>query len=91
VNDLTENYRDIINSIRDLYLSQMNLKMNEVMKFLAIVTTLLAPATVIGGIFGMNFDKIPYLHHQNGFWIASIFMILIPVIMLVYFRRKGWF
>jgi magnesium transporter len=69
----------------------MNLKMNEVMKFLAIVTTLLAPATVIGGIFGMNFDKIPYLHHQNGFWIASIFMILIPVIMLVYFRRKGWF
>jgi magnesium transporter len=61
------------------------------MKFLAIVTTLLAPATVIGGIFGMNFDKIPYLHHQNGFWIASIFMILIPFIMLVYFRRKGWF
>ncbi|MBK8685326.1 MAG: hypothetical protein IPN26_10185 [Bacteroidetes bacterium] len=48
MNDLTENYRDIINSIRDLYLSQMNLKMNEVMKFLGIVTTLLAPATVIG-------------------------------------------
>lgn len=91
VNDLTENYRDIINSIRDLYLSKMNLKMNEVMKFLAIVTTLLAPATVIGGIFGMNFDKIPYLHDQNGFWIASFFMLIIPIAMLLYFRRKGWF
>lgn len=91
VNDLTENYRDLINSLRDLYLSKMNLKMNEVMKFLAIVTTLLAPATVIGGIFGMNFDKIPYLHHQNGFWIASFFMLIIPIAMLMYFRKKGWF
>lgn len=91
INDLTENYRDLITNIRDLYLSQMNTKMNEVMKFLAIVTTLLAPATVIGGIFGMNFDKIPYLHHQNGFWIASAFMLIIPLIMLYYFRKKGWF
>lgn len=91
VNDLTDNYRDVLTNIRDLNLSQANMKMNEVMKFLAIVTTLLAPATVIGGIFGMNFDRIPYLHHQYGFWIASVFMISIPLIMLYYFRKKGWF
>lgn len=91
VNDLIENYRDLITNIRDLYLSQMNMKMNEVMKFLAIVTSLLAPATVIGGIFGMNFDRIPYLHHQDGFWIATFLMLIIPVLMLVYFRKKGWF
>ena len=91
VNDLTENYRDIITNIRDLYLSQANKKMNEVMKFLAIVTALLAPATVIGGIFGMNFDLIPYQHYFNGFWIATILMLIIPVIMLIYFKRKKWF
>jgi magnesium transporter len=91
INDLTENYRDVITNIRDLYVSQMNMKMNEVMKLLAIVTSLLAPPTVIGGIFGMNFDRIPYLHHQNGFWIATCMMLLFPVIMLIYFRRKGWF
>jgi len=91
VNELTENYRDVLTNMRDLYLSQMNLKLNEVMKFLAIVTTLLAPATVIGGIFGMNFDRIPYLHHQDGFWIATILMIVAPLLMLIYFRRKGWF
>lgn len=89
--ELTENYRDVISNIRDLYLSQTNLKLNEIMKFLAIVTTLLAPATVIGGIFGMNFDRIPYLHHQNGFWIATFLMLIVPVMMLFYFRRKGWF
>jgi magnesium transporter len=89
--ELTENYRDVLSNIRDLYLSQTNLKLNEIMKFLAIVTTLLAPATVIGGIFGMNFDRIPYLHHQNGFWIATFFMIAVPVLMLFYFNRKKWF
>jgi magnesium transporter len=91
VNELTESHRDVLTNIRDLYLSQMNLKLNEVMKFLAIVTTLLAPATVIGGIFGMNFDRIPYLHHQDGFWIATVLMIAAPLLMLIYFRRKGWF
>ncbi len=91
INELSENYRDMVINLRDLYLSQMNIKLNEVMKFLAIVTTLLAPATVIGGIFGMNFDRIPYLHHQNGFWIATILMTLIPILMLMYFRRRGWF
>lgn len=90
-NDLTESYRDVITNIRDLHLSQVNLKMNEVMKFLAIVTALLAPATVIGGIFGMNFDRIPYVHHQNGFWIATALMILVPIGMLFYFKRKNWF
>lgn len=89
--ELTENYRDVISNIRDLYLSQTNLKLNEIMKFLAIVTTLLAPATVIGGIFGMNFDRIPYLHDQNGFWIATVIMLVIPLLMLFYFRKKGWF
>ncbi len=90
-NDLCETYRDVISNLRDLYFSQMNLKMNEVMKFLAIVTTLLAPATVLGGIFGMNFDKIPYLHDQNGFWIAAALMLIIPIFMLFYFKRRGWF
>lgn len=90
-NDLSETYRDVISNLRDLYFSQMNLKMNEVMKFLAIVTTLLAPATVLGGIFGMNFEKIPYIHDQNGFWIATTLMLIIPIFMLYYFRKKGWF
>lgn len=90
-NDLCETYRDVITNIRDLYLSQVNLKMNEIMKFLAIVTALLAPATVIGGMFGMNFERIPYLHNQYGFWIATSSMIIIPILMLFYFKRKNWF
>jgi magnesium transporter len=65
--------------------------MNEVMKVMAIVTCLMAPATVIGGIFGMNFDRIPTLHNQYGFFIAVTFMILVPGFMLYTFKRRGWF
>lgn len=89
--DLSENYRDIIMSMQDLYINNVNLKMNEVMKVMAIVTCLMAPATVIGGIFGMNFDIIPYLHNRWGFFLAVGAMLIIPLWMLNVFRKRGWF
>lgn len=89
--DLSENYRDMMTGMQDLYINNVNLKLNEVMKVMAIVTCLLAPATVIGGIFGMNFDSIPYLHNEYGFWFAVGIMLLIPVWMIWTFKRRGWF
>ena len=89
--DLSENYRDIMISMQDLYINNVNLKMNEVMKVMAIVTCLMAPATVIGGIFGMNFDVIPTLHNKWGFYIAVCLMLFIPIMMLYLFKKRGWF
>jgi magnesium transporter len=90
-NELAENYRDMMINLQDLYLSNVNLKMNEVMKVMAVVTCLLAPATVIGGIFGMNFGKIPFLNNPEGFYLAVGLMLLIPVAMIWLFRKRGWF
>ncbi|MBL0155182.1 MAG: magnesium/cobalt transporter CorA [Chitinophagaceae bacterium] len=90
--DLTENYRDVMVSMQDLHINNVNLKMNEVMKVMAIVTCLLAPATVIGGIFGMNFDEnVNFFHQRWGFYTAVCLMLLIPVGMLAAFRKRGWF
>jgi magnesium transporter len=89
--DLSENYRDVMMSMQDLYINNVNLKLNEVMKVMAIVTCLLAPATVIGGIFGMNFDIIPYAHHQWGFYFAVGAMLFIPLWMLWVFKKRGWY
>jgi magnesium transporter len=89
--ELSENYRDIMISMQDLYINNVNLKMNEVMKVMAIVTCLLAPATVIGGVFGMNFDVIPTAHNEWGFYTALSLMLLVPVAMLFIFKRRGWF
>jgi magnesium transporter len=90
-NDLVENYRDMMMNLQDLYVNKVNLRLNEVMKVMAVVTCLLAPATVIGGIFGMNFEVIPLLHQQTGFYIAVGLMLVIPVWMIVIFKKRGWF
>jgi len=89
--DLSENYRDVMISMQDLYINNVNLRMNEVMKVMAIVTCLMAPATVIGGIFGMNFDMIPTAHNEWGFYTAVGLMLFVPVAMLFAFKRRGWF
>ncbi len=90
-NDLVENYRDMMMSLQDLYLNKINLKLNEVMKVMAIVTCLLAPATLIGSIFGMNFEVIPLTHQKMGFYFAVVFMVITIIVMVIMFRRRKWF
>lgn len=89
--DLVENYRDMMISLQDLYMNKVNLRLNEVMKVMAIVTCLLAPATVIGGIFGMNFEVIPLTHQREGFYVAVGLMLFIPIWMIRIFKKRGWF
>ena len=48
-----------------------------------------APATVIGGVFGMNFDKIPFAHSPAGFYFALATMVVAPLFMIVWFKRRG--
>lgn len=89
--EYTENYREMATTLQDLYMNQVNTRMNEVMKILTVVTTILAPATVIGGVFGMNFTKIPFSEHPHGFIYTVLIMLSISILMLLFFRKKGWF
>lgn len=89
--EYVENHREMLMNLQDLNMSQLNMRMNEVMKAFTMVATLLAPATVIGGIFGMNFDVIPLAHQTQGFYFAVFAMLFIPLLMLIWFKRKGWF
>ena len=55
LHDLTESMRDLLSGTMDAYLSVINNRMNEVMKILAIITTLFMPISFVTGFFGMNF------------------------------------
>ena len=90
-NEYIENHRDMVMNLQDLSMSQINLKMNEVMKAFTLLAVLMAPATVIGGIFGMNFEIIPMTHQKDGFYIAVFLMLAIPIVMMIYFKRRDWF
>jgi magnesium transporter len=90
-NDFIDSHRDTLMNLQDLYMNQINLRMNEVMKIFTLLATLMAPATVIGGIFGMNFEHMPLLKVRYGFDIALFIMIFFPVLMVIWFKKRGWF
>jgi Mg2+ and Co2+ transporter CorA len=61
---------------------------NEIMCILTVLTAIFLPLNLIAGIFGMNFDFIPLLHLQAGFWWAMAAMVVIAVSLVFYFWRK---
>lgn len=85
-----ETYRDISSSMMDIYLSSLSNKMNMVMKTLTIIATIFIPLTFVVGVYGMNFDYMPELHHPYGYGLTWLGMILIALGMLLWFRRKNW-
>jgi magnesium transporter len=63
---------------------------NEVIRILTVAAMFFFPPTLIGTIYGMNFDFMPELHARIGYPIALIAMILSALLPYLYFKRKGW-
>lgn len=89
--ETVENYRDATMSLMDLYMSSISNKMNNVMKVLTIMSSIFIPLTFLAGIYGMNFNNIPELRYENGYFVLLAVMFVIFIIMLYYFKRKKWF
>jgi magnesium transporter len=101
--DLVENYKEITSSIIDLYLSMVSNRMNEIMKVLTIISVIFIPLTFVAGIYGMNFARVdpvsnkvmpgnmPELYSPHGYFYALLGMLLIAVIQVIVFWKKGWF
>ena len=85
-----EVFRDVSSGLMDIYLSNINLRMNEVMKVLTVVATIFVPLTFIASIYGMNFDYIPELHWKYGYPYVLSIMFVMAFTMLVFFKRKKW-
>lgn len=90
--DALESYIEMTNSIRDLYLSSLSNKMNQIMKVLTIMASLFIPLTFIVGIYGMNFTNMPEIYDWDfGYISVWIIMILVTIGMIIFFKRKKWF
>lgn len=88
--ELQENLREYTAGLVEAHLTVQNNRMNEVVKTLTVIATIMMPLTVITGFFGMNFDYIPGLHSPLGFWGSTLFMVVLALGMLYAFRRRGW-
>lgn len=95
--DLLENYRDMAGSMLDVYLSSVSNRLNETMRLLTLIATIFIPLTFVAGVYGMNFGNnshspwaMPELNWYYGYPMAWGIMISIVIVMLIYFKRKGW-
>ena len=99
--DLAESYRESVSSLVDLYMSNQSNRMNEVMKVLTVISSIFIPLSFVVGLYGMNFQRqapdgrinplnMPELYSPWGYPVLLIFLLLIVIVQLVYFYRKGW-
>ncbi|MEO1004193.1 MAG: magnesium/cobalt transporter CorA [Cyanobacteria bacterium J06638_7] len=77
--------------ISQAYAASVSNRMNQVMKTLTILTSIFAPLTVIGGIYGMNFEHMPELHWRYGYAYALLLMALVAGLQVWLLKRRGWF
>ncbi|MBN2105337.1 magnesium/cobalt transporter CorA [bacterium] len=85
-----ETYRDVLNGLRDTYLSSISNRMNTVMQVLTIIATIFIPLTFIAGIYGMNFEWMPELKWKWAYPAIWLLMGTIATGMMIYFKRKKW-
>lgn len=89
--DSLDTYKDLTATMMDLYMNTINYKMNEVMKLLTIITTIFIPLSFIAGIYGMNFNNMPELRWEYGYYGVLAGMGMLFILMIIYFKHKKWF
>jgi magnesium transporter len=92
--DIIEGIRDLIGGVLDTYLSVINNRMNDIMKTLTIITTIFMPISFVTGFFGMNFfqpgGQLTAWTHQFSFFLILGVMLITPLTMVLWMRRRGF-
>ncbi len=87
--DMTEDYEELIEGLSKTFDSLQANKINEIMKVLTMVSSILLPLTFITGLYGMNLG-LPFQNEPNSFWIVILSMIVIATTMVIYFKKRKW-
>ena len=89
VTDEIDTFRELTSNVIDAHLASVSNRLNEVVKVLTSMATVLLVLTVVTGFFGQNWKFIPY--DSEALFVASlIFMVAVAAGTALYFRRKGW-
>ena len=89
VTDEIDTFRELTSNVIDAYLAAASNRLNEVMKVLTSLATVLLVLTVVTGFFGQNWDFIPY-GSVPLFWLSMAVTAFVAVGLVMYFRRRGW-
>lgn len=94
--DVVDSYREVAGGLMDIHFSTQGQRMNEVMKFLTLISTIFIPLSFIAGLYGMNFDtsvsewNMPELRSAMGYPATLGVMASLTLGLLIFFWRRGW-
>lgn len=91
--ELLDNVNSVLNlhlTLHSLKLNEASHKTNEVVRLLTVFSVFFMPLNLLTGIYGMNFESMPFLRHPQGFLIAVAAMVSAGIAVVAWFRFKGW-
>lgn len=90
ISDLSESYRDLVNTLFDIHFNVTANRTNEIVKFLTIFSAIWLPLSFIAGVYGMNFEYMPEIKSHYGYFLTLGAMAFVTIGLLGYFWYKGW-
>lgn len=90
LHDYTENIRENLIQLHELYQAQIDIRQNETMAVLTVVTTIFLPLSLLAGWYGMNFTNMPLLNWKYGYLAVILLAAVILGLELRYFWKKGY-
>jgi magnesium transporter len=98
--DVIEHIQRVVHHVRrmesgaetvvQIHFSAQSHRTNDIMRTLTALTAIFLPLNLVTGVFGMNFDAMPLIHAQLGFWVAVAVMGAVAVVLAVVFWRKRY-
>ena len=85
-----ENQHNRVIILREAYNSSLSATLNETIRTLTVIATIVLPLTLIAGIYGMNFDVMPELQWAYGYYYALGLMAAVGICLISYFKIKRW-
>jgi magnesium transporter len=82
--------RDILSTTIEIHVSSVSNKLNEIMKVLTIVTCFVMVPALIAGIYGMNFQHMPEISWEYGYYFALGMMGICMLVLYLFFKRRNW-
>jgi magnesium transporter len=88
--DILDNYKEVIDSLESTNESVLTHRLNDSIRILTAFSVMLLPLTLIASVYGMNVT-LPFMEHgPAAFWLVMLVMVVALVVMVAFFRRRGW-
>jgi magnesium transporter len=89
--DHIDAFREMLNSLTEIYVSNISLRINRIITILTAVSLIFLPLTLIASIYGMNFRFLPEIYWEWGYPFALVLMLVVGILTYYLLKKKGWF